>query len=117
MNDTTPEELFEQAVESFPFPNMQPTSHELGDLTADDLGNVEYCKEFTFDGGTLGAERIEGGGWIELYIEDNTIEITSGMQFALAGDWKNRMLLPEGERLQGWYDLQTKQWTLEIGLY
>lgn len=117
MNDTTPSEMFLQAVENFPFPYMHPTGYEHGDLLADEDGDVEYCREFTFDGGRLGNERITGCGWVEIYIEDNIIEITTGIQFALSDDWQNRMLLPDGKRLEGWYDLYTRRWMLEMGTY
>lgn len=63
MNDTTPSEMFLQAVENFPFPYMHPTGYEHGDLLADEDGDVEYCREFTFDGGRLGTKRIAGCGW------------------------------------------------------
>lgn len=115
MNDTTPEHIYRQAVEDFPFPNIQRTGYSHGELEGDEDDILEFCEGFTFTAGTLGNERIKAIGWIELYIEDHVNQITAMFDFVLEGVWKNKMLLQEGEALQGWYNLDTRKWSLEIG--
>ncbi len=60
------EDLFEQAVEAIPYPDLEPTSIEQGELEAYDKGFVEYSVEYTFEAGKLFDDKLVAGGWVEL---------------------------------------------------
>lgn len=117
MNDATVKQVFTQAVANFPYPEMQRRGLPIGSLKPNHEGVVEYCDKYNFNAGTFCNERIEGCGWFLLFVEENIIEITMRAHFAREGEWEGGQLLPDGERLQGQYDLDTQQWTLKITPY
>lgn len=114
MHDTTPENIFLEAIEMFPFPNVQSTGYTQGDLEQLNTEDTEYSEEFTFDAGTLCDMHIEGGGWIDFRKDQDTISVSGVFGLAREGDWQKGRILPEGEYLQCWYDLDTKTWTCAI---
>jgi hypothetical protein len=111
MNDTPLEDIFSEAIEKFPFPDLSSTSCTQGDWEQNDLGDVEYSEEFTFHAGTICDMYIEGGGWIDCRKEYGEILITGIFGLARDGDWRNGSILPEGHTLQGWYNLEKKTWS------
>lgn len=116
MNDTPLEDIFWEAIEKLPYPDVCSTSCACGDLEQDDPGDIEYSEEFTFTAGKVCNMHIEGGGWIDCRREDGNISITGIFGLAREGDWKDGSILPEGHYLQGWYDLDDKTWSFEIGV-
>jgi len=117
MNDTTPKQLLLQAVANFPYPDMQRTDFTAGSLEPDFEGVVNFCEKHTFYAGKICHERIEGCAWFVLHVEGQVIDLTMRAHFARKGDWQNGQILPDDERLQGRYDVNTRQWTLEIAPY
>lgn len=110
--------LFYEAVESLPYKDCESTGYTQGDLESlQDGTESEYSEEFTFTAGTLLDERIIAGGWVELRKDDEDITISAFFGLSRNGDWQHGRILEEYEAVQGWYDLDTKKWTLEIGTY
>ena len=63
----TLQELFDEALEAIPYPDLQPTCITQGTLDVeDDEEDVEYSEEHTFTAGKLLDEPLEAGGWVEL---------------------------------------------------
>ena len=71
--NTALRDLFDQALEAIPYPDLQSTSITQGDLDVDDDEDVEYSEEHTFTAGTLLDEPLEAGGWVELRREDGEV--------------------------------------------
>jgi hypothetical protein len=110
--------LFYEAVESLPYTDCESTGYTQGDLESlQDGTESEYSEEFTFTAGTLLDEHIIAGGWVELRKDDDDITISAFFGLSRNGDWEHGRILREYEALQGWYNLETKKWTLEIGTY
>lgn len=114
MDDTTLKQMFTQAIINFPYPDVQPRALMAGTFEPDDEGVVDYYEQYTFNAGTLCHEHIEGGAWFILHVAQNVIDIAVSARFARNGDWQNGQLLRDDERLRGRYDLNTRQWTLQI---
>ena len=114
MHDTPLENIFLEAVEKLPFPNVQSTGYSQGDLEQLNAEEAEYSEEFTFDAGTLCNLPIDGGGWIDCHKRDDRISVSGIFGLARDRDWKNKSILPEGEFLQCWYDLTTKTWSCSL---
>ena len=97
---------------------MKVQGHTQGDLESlQDGTEQEYGEEFTFTAGTLLNEQIVAGGWVELRKDDEEIILSAFFGLTRNGDWQHGQILGEYEAVQGWYDLDTKTWTLEIGQY
>lgn len=113
------EALFRQALQSFPYQDLEPTSVSQGDLERDSDDFIEYGEEFTFEVGKLLDESLQAGGWIELRRdtphEDPTITAFFGI--ARSGDWERGRILPETTALQGLYDIKRGCWDLWIDQY
>lgn len=116
MDDTPLENIFLEAVDTFPFPNVCSTGCTQGDLEQQNAHDVEYSEEFTFDAGTICNMSIDGGGWIDCRKEDDRVSISGIFALAREDDWKNKRILPDGEYLQCWYDLDKKVWSCDIDL-
>ena len=116
MNVTTLEDVFLEAIERFTYPNAQPTGYSQGDFDGSDSGEVEYSEEFTFDAGTICDMHIDGGGWIDCRREDGHTSISGLFTLVREGDWQKGRILPEGEYLQGWYDLEKKVWAFSVDM-
>lgn len=107
------EQLFEQAIEAFPY-QLDPTSITQGDLEAAQGEDVEYAAEYIFEVGQLIDEKLLAGGWVELRREEDDITITAFFGIARNGDWEKGRILPEDSALQGTYDIETAEWELWI---
>lgn len=116
MHDTPLENSFLEAMEKFPFPNVQSTGCTQGDVEHQSANDVEYSEEFTFDAGTICDMPIEGGGWINCRKKDDKIFMYGIFVLGEKGNWKNKRILPEGEYLQCWYYPETKAWAWAIDL-
>lgn len=106
--------IFEEAIDAFPYPNLQTTSITQGELEVDEYGDIEYGEEYTFDAGKLLDEDLVGGGWIEVRSEYGDGYISAFFVVARNGDFKNQLILGENEGLQGEYDVSDKKWTFYI---
>ena len=120
----TLEEIFETAVEAFPY-DLELTSITQGDLEtlSDDEPisdePIEYAEEFTFEMARLIDQPLIGGGWIEIRRDapDEDISIWGHFTIALNGDFKDNRILADDKALQGHYDIETQTWELEIDFY
>ena len=117
--NTALRDLFDQALEAIPYPDLQSTSITQGDLDVDDDEDVEYSEEHTFTAGTLLDEPLEAGGWVELRREEGEVTITAFFGVARHGDWHNKdaQVLPESHAIQGQYDLESQAWDFWIDAY
>ena len=120
MNSTLSfEDLFETIVDNFPY-ELERTGHTQGDIELaypdDDL---EYAEEFTFEVGKFLDQSLVAGGWINIRRDNNETEIyvTGFFGIALNGDFENSKILADDKVLQGYYDLETQSWELEIDRY
>lgn len=109
------ETRWEQALQQFPYPDLQSTSHVIGDFSLTEPDG--YMEEFTFSAGTLLEEALEGGGWIEMRCDDGRITLTALFTVVRQGDWKNGSIFPEGTGVQCSYDFQTQTWACWIDSY
>lgn len=110
--------LFYEAVENLPYNDCQSTGYTQGCLeNLQDGTESEYSEEFTFKAGALLNEDIIAGGWVELRKEEEDITLSAFFGLSRNGDWEHGRILGEYEAVQGWYDLDTKTWKLEIGTY
>ncbi len=116
MHDTTLENIFLEAIEKFPYPNIQPTGYTQGNFESSNFDTIEYSEEFTFDAGTVCDIPIGGGGWIVCLKQDESISITGLFALARESDWQKGCILREGEYLQSWYDLEKKTWSFYIDM-
>lgn len=110
------EELFEQAVEAFPY-QLDPTSITQGELEAEPGEDFEYAEEFTFGVGQLVDEQLLAGGWIELRRDGGEIIITGFFGVAHNGDWEHGRILPDDTAVQCTYNTDTAEWELWIDKY
>lgn len=117
---TSLQELFDEALEAIPYPDLQPTGITQGtlDIEVEDEP-VEYSEEHTFTAGKLLEEPLEAGGWVELRRDDGEVTITAFFGVARHGNWndKDAQVLPECHALQGQYDLDSKSWEFWIAAY
>jgi len=114
------QDIFDEALEAIPYPDLQPTSITQGTLDIEDEDEpVEYSEEHTFTAGTLLDEPLEAGGWVELRREDGEVYISALFGVARHGNWndKEAQVLPECHAIQGQYDLDSKSWEFWIGAY
>lgn len=113
------EDLFEEAVEAIPYPNLQPTSITQGDIEVENDEDVEYSAEYTFTAGKLLGEPLEAGGWVELRRDDGEVYISAFFGVARQDDWQDKeaQVLPEHHAIQGQYDLDSKSWEFWIDAY
>lgn len=110
--------LFYEAVECIPYKYCESTGYTQGDLESLQEGaESEYSEEFTFTAGTLLDEQIIAGGWVELHKDDEDITISAFFGLSRNGDWQHGRILGECEVVRGWYDLEARTWTFEIGGY
>lgn len=110
--------LFYEAVECIPYQDCDSTGYTQGDLESLQEGiGSEYSEEFTFTAGTLLDEQIIAGGWVELHKDDEDITISAFFGLSRNGDWQHGRILGKCEVVRGWYDLEAKTWTFEIGDY
>lgn len=116
----TPEQLFEQATDNFPYPSLQPTSITMGELpeTFND-GQFEYSEEFTFEAGKLLEDELTAGGWIELHQDQGDEQPTLSAFFGVArnGDWEQGRILPETLAIQGYYNLDSQTWEFDLDTF
>jgi hypothetical protein len=119
MQHSTPmETIWEQALEAFPYPNLQTAEYVDGDLEDPKTDDVFYQEEFTFDAGQLIDEDLEGGGSIEVYRdEDGEIFIRALFIVARYGDWEEGRILPECTGIHAEYDIEKKTWEMTIDTY
>jgi len=113
----TLQELFDEALEAIPYPDLQPTSITQGTLDVEDNEeDVEYSEEHTFTAGTLLDEPLEAGGWVELRRDGGEITITAFFGVARHGHWndKDAQVLPECHAMQGTYDIEANRWEFWI---
>lgn len=112
------EDLFQEAIEHFPYPDLSPTSITQGTVEPDESGEIQYAEEFVFEAGKLLKERLLAGGSIELRRDETgALHITAMFGVARNGDWKQGAILPEGTAIQGVYQPETQSWELWIGQY
>jgi hypothetical protein len=109
------ETLFQEAVDTFPYP-LETTSITQGDLETQN-DSIEYGEEFTFPAGKLLDDELTAGGWIELRHEDAETTISAFFGVARNGDWDKGRILPETMAIQGHYDPETKTWELYLDHY
>jgi len=100
------ERYFEQALDDFPYPNLEVK----GEFEPDGDGMIEFSAGYTFDAGQLLGELVKGGGWIELRHDDDNTIITTIFWIVPNGDWKPRDIFPGGTMVLGYYDIQAQQW-------
>lgn len=115
MQTITLQSIFEEALEYFPYPDIERTGYTQGNI--EDENEEEYAEEFTFQAGKLFDEDIIAGGWIDLRKDGEDISISALFNLSRNGDWENGRLLGECEGVQGWYDREIKRWTLQIDTY
>lgn len=119
MPTTDLQDLYDTAIDHFPYPDLTTTGCTQGDLEDPSDDSIEYSAEYTFTAGQLLGEPIEGGGWIEIRRDTPDEEPTISAFFGLsrAGDWQNGRILPETVAVQGTFDPDTKTWDLWIDQY
>ena len=119
MQHSTPvESIWEQALEAFPYPDLQPTGYVDGDLEDPKKDDIIYQEEFTFDAGQIVGETLTGGGWIEVYRdEDGKISIRALFDVARNWDWKEGRIFPECTGILAEYDIETQTWEMTIDTY
>lgn len=116
----TLQDIFDQALEAIPYPDLQSTGFTQGDIEIeDDEEDVEYSEEHTFTAGKLLDEPLEAGGWVELRRENGEVYISAFFGVAHHGHWndKDAQVLPECHAIQGQYDLDSKSWEFWIDAY
>ncbi|MFC1960026.1 hypothetical protein ACFLYO_04905 [Chloroflexota bacterium] len=113
------EDIFEEAVEAIPYPDLEPTSITQGDFDADDDDFIEYSAEYTFTAGKLLDEPLEAGGWVELRRDDGEVYISAFFGVARQGNWEDKeaRVLPEHHAIQGQCDQANKSWEFWIDAY
>jgi hypothetical protein len=119
MQHSTPvETIWEQALEAFPFPDLQSTGYVDGDLESPNKNDIIYQEEFTIDAGNIIHEPLEGGGWLEVYRGDRgEISICALFGVACNGDWKEGRIFPHCTGIHAEYDIEKKRWEMTIGTY
>jgi hypothetical protein len=116
MNYTQLENLFEEALNHFPYPDLEPTSCTQGELEPDESGEVDYSEEFTFEVGKLIDQSLIAGGWIDCRRDSEQDEIWISGLFTVArdGDWDKGKIFPESTGINAFYDSEKKEWELII---
>ena len=111
-------DIFNEAVQAIPYPDIEPTLITMGDLD-DDSQEIDYSEEYIFPIGTLANETLWAGGWVDMRRDTPADDLTIAAHFGVARnkEWNDKSILGEDEGLMGWYDLDTKTWTLEIDIF
>lgn len=119
MQCTTLGHLWEEAIENFPYQDLQPTGYSDGDyLDVEDDEEVGYSEEFTFTVGRLFDQDLVAGGWIDLRRDDSgEVSISGLFDISRDGDWQEGRILPECTGVLAYYDLKTRTWEMNIDTY
>jgi hypothetical protein len=113
-NCTTLEQLFEEALDQFPYELMR-TGYADGTFEVDGKDLVEYTEEFTFWVGQLLDIDLVAGGWIDVNCEaDGQPSLSGQFGIALSWDWQNGATLFGDFAINADYDMERKHWELTI---
>jgi hypothetical protein len=112
---TTANQLWEEALASFPYPDLKTAGWRDGNLEDGDDGAF-YEEEFTFDAGKLLQDQLIARGWLEFSREHNGWLGIVGLFKLYKVDSKESILAKHLHVLPR-YDITSKTWTIRIAQY
>ena len=105
-------QIWDEALASFPYPDLKTAGWRDGNLEDNDDGAI-YEEEFTFDAGKLLEEQLTARGWLEFSREKNGQVGIAGL-FKLFKKGDKESILPKHLHVLPRYDITSTTWTIRI---